>query len=104
MLTARAAGTVGIDAQIGLVDFNLYIVVHFRVNEHRSERSVPARIGVEWRDAHEAVNAGFGFEISVGIVALHVEGYAFHTRFFPRLIIEDLFAIAATVAPPQIHA
>ena len=50
------------------------------------------------------VNAGFGFEIAVSVVAGHVERNALHARFFARLIVENLFLIAAPVAPAQVHA
>ena len=63
-----------------------------------------AGVGIERRDSHQAVNTGFGFEVAEGIVAGDVEGNAFNSRFFARLIVENLFAKTASVAPAQIHA
>ncbi len=37
VLPARAAGTVGVDPQIGFIDLDFDIVVHFRIDENRSE-------------------------------------------------------------------
>ena len=37
VLAAGAAGTVGVDAQIGVIDFDLDIVVDLRIDEDRSE-------------------------------------------------------------------
>ena len=104
VLPARAAGAIGIDAQIGLVDLDFDVVVHLGINEHRSERSVTPRVGVERRDAHQPVNAGLGFQITIGIVACHIESNTLHARFFTRLIIENFLLVAAPVAPAEIHA
>ena len=104
MLAAGAAGAVGIDAQIVVINFDFNIVVDLGINEDRSERCMAARVGIEGRDSHQAVNSGFGFEISVSIVAGNAERNAFDPRFLARLIIEYLFAITAPIAPAQIHA
>jgi hypothetical protein len=50
------------------------------------------------------VYTGFGFEVSESIVAGNVECNVFNSRFFARLIVENLFAKTAPVAPAQIHA
>ena len=104
MLPAGAAGAVGIDAQIGFVDFDFDIVVHFRIDENRGERSMAPRIGVEGRYAHEPVNTRLGFQIAIGVVAFHQEGHAFNARLFAGLIFENLFPITAPITPAQIHA
>src|SRR5271167_3353754 len=70
VLTAGAAGAEGIDSEIDGIDYDLDLVVDRRENEDRSERSVAARVSVERRDAHQPVNASFGLEITVGVVAL----------------------------------
>ena len=50
------------------------------------------------------LGSGFGLEITEGVVAGDVERHAFDPRLFARLIVENLFAITAPVAPAQIHA
>ena len=47
MLAARARGAIGVDANILLVDSDLDRVVDRRVDRHRGETRVSARIGVE---------------------------------------------------------
>jgi hypothetical protein len=103
MLPAGAAGAVGIDAQIGFIDFDFDIVVHFWIDEHRGEGGMAPRVGVEGRYADETVNARLGFQVAVSVIAFHQEGHAFNARLFAGLIFEDLFPITAPVAPAQIH-
>jgi hypothetical protein len=50
------------------------------------------------------VDAGFGLEIAVGVVAFHRESNALDAGFLARLIFQDLFPIAAAVRPAEIQA
>ena len=52
VLTARTRGAVHVDTQIRRVDFDIDIVVDFRVDEHRAERGVATAAGVERALAH----------------------------------------------------
>ena len=73
VLAAGAGGAVGVDAQVGGVDVDLDRVVHFGIDEHAGERGVAAVAGIERRLAHQAVHAGLGAQMAVGIVALDLD-------------------------------
>ena len=59
VLAAGAARAVGVDAQILVADLDLDLVLDLRVDEDGGERGVPARVGVERGDAHQAMDAAF---------------------------------------------
>ena len=69
MLAARAAGTVGVHAQVRRVDLNLHRVVNFRVHIDRGERGVPPVARIERAFAHQSVHAGLGAQVAEGVVA-----------------------------------
>ena len=72
----------GIDAQVFQLDIDLDLVVDLRIDEHRSERSVPPRVGIERRDAHQPVHADFGLQQAVGVLAVDFEGDRLDARAF----------------------
>ena len=80
VLTARTAGAVGVGAHIGGVDVDLDRVVDLGVDEQRRERGVATARGVEWALAHQAVNAGFGAQQTVGVLALDLDGGTLDAR------------------------
>ena len=40
------------------------------------------------RNAHQAMNAGFGFQFAIGVVALDLEGAGLDAGLFARMLIE----------------
>ena len=50
------------------------------------------------------MNAGLGFEITVGVLPLDGEGDAFEAGFLAGLVFEDLMAVASAIGPAEIHA
>ncbi len=65
---------VGVDLQVALVDLDLDVVVDLRIDPDAGEAGVPARVGVEGRDAHQAVHAALGLELAIGVLALDLDG------------------------------
>ena len=57
-----------------LVDVDLDAVVDHRIDLDAGERRVPARVGIERRDAHQPVHAVLGLEPAVGVAALDLDG------------------------------
>ena len=56
------------------VDVDLDAVVDHRIDRDAGKRRVPPRVGIERRDAHQPVHAGFGLQPAVGVVALDLDG------------------------------
>jgi len=65
---------------------------------------VTALVGVEGGDAHQAVDAGFGFEMSIGVGSLDFDRDAFNAGFVAVLKIKDVRFITLALDPAQIHA
>jgi len=74
MLTARAARTVGVNAQILRPYINFDCIINNGENVNRGERSVPPRVRVERADAHKPVDAGLAFQITVNKIAVYLTG------------------------------
>lgn len=104
MLTARAGGAVGIDAQVGRVDLDLDVVVDFRRYEHRGERGVATVAGVERTLAHQAVHADLGAQPAEGVLALDVHGGALDAGDLALGQLDDSGVEAVLVGPAQVHA
>src|SRR4029079_15567174 len=100
VLAAGAAGAIGVDAEVLLLDLDLDVLVELRPHEDRRERRVPARRGVEGTDADEAVHADLRREVPVGVLALDEHGRALAPRLLPRLEVDDVALVAPPVAPP----
>ena len=100
MLTARAAGTVGVDADFLHVDLKVLIAFQNGGHVQRTEGGVAAGIGVEGRNAHQTVNAPLTAQETVGVFTLHLEGHAFQARFvaFQNVVDRHLEAVAFAVA------
>ena len=104
MLTARAGCAINVNAQIRRVDVDINIVIHFRINERGAERGVAAAAGIERALTHQAMNAGFGTQPAVGVVADNLDGHGLNARHFAFRLFDDLGLEAARFGPAQIHA
>ena len=104
VLAAGARGAEGVDAQIVELDVDLDLVVHLRVDEHRGERGVPPRVGVERRDAHQPVHADFRLQQAVGVLAVDLEGDRLDARAFALQPVGDHGLEALALGPAQVHA
>ena len=104
VLAAGAARAERIDAQIVRLDIDLDLVVHLRVDEDGGERRVPPRIGVERRDAHQAMHADLGLQHAVGVVAVDFEGDRLDAGAFALQPVGDDGGEAVALGPAQIHA
>ena len=79
-------------------------VVHFRDDEHGGERGVAALVGVEGRDAHQAVHADLLLQVAEGELALVAHGDALDARFLAGQDVGDLGLEAQALAEAQVHA
>ena len=93
-----------IDAQIVRLDVDFDLVVDLRVDENRGERRVAARVGVERRDAHQAVHADLGLQQAVGVLAVDFESDGLDARAFALQPVGDHGLEAVALRPAQVHA
>src|SRR5713101_1184411 len=99
VLTAGATGTVGIDSQVFRADVHLDGLIDVRVNEHRRERGVAARVCVKRGDAHQAVDAGFGLQIAIGTRPLDGERGTFYSTAFARHVVHHIDLVSFPFSP-----
>ena len=104
VLTAGTGCTVGIDAQVGRVDFDFDGIVDFRVHKHGRERRMAFVVRVKRRVAHQAVNAGFGAQQAVGVFAFHADGGAVDARDFAVVFFKDFDFEAFALGVAAVHA
>src|SRR4051794_2569291 len=71
VLSACARGSVGIHAQVFVVDLDLDILVDLWVYKERCKRGVSAGSLIEGRDPYQPVNARLGREQAVGVLPSH---------------------------------
>ena len=103
VLTTRTGGAINVDTQIRWVDFDVDIVLHFRVDKRGTERGVTATAGVERAFTHQAVNAGFRTQPAVGVIANDFDGDRFQACHFTFRLFDDLGLEAAGFSPTQVH-
>ena len=105
VLAAFAAGPVGVhlefdgrdhDFRGGLLDFGNRI--------HAGETGVAAFVGVEGRDAHQAVDAALGLAVAVGVFARDQHRGALDAGGFARQRVGDIDLPAARLGPALVHA
>src|ERR1700704_4470539 len=82
VLASGSRCAVGVDAQIGGIDLDLYILVDLGIHEHAREGGVAARVRIERGLAHQAVHAVFGAQVPVGVAAADLERGALDARHF----------------------
>ena len=104
VLSPRSARTVGIDAQVLVLDLDLDIIGQLGPHEDRGERRVSSRGLVEWRNPHQPVHPRLGQEEAIGVVTADGHGRALDARFVARLKVDDLALEAAALGPPQVGA
>src|ERR1051326_7501719 len=104
VLAAGAAGAEDVDAKVFGLDIDVDVVFDLRVDEDGREGSMASRVGVEGRDADEAMDADFRLQQSVGIFAVDFDGGGFDAGAFAVEAIGNDGAEAVTLSPAQIHA
>ena len=65
---------------------------------------MPPRRGIERRDPDQPVDAGFGRQQPVRVLACHRHRRALEPRFFAGLVVDDLALEAAALGPAHVHA
>ena len=104
VLAAGARGAIGVDLAVALVDLDLDAVVDHRIDPDRGEAGVAARVGVERRDAHQAVHARLGLQPAVGVVALDHDRRRLDAGLVAGRLFEHFDVEFAPLAPAHVHA
>ena len=84
MLAAGAAGPVGIDLEVVVVDLDVAASLDHGRDLNPGEARLPAVGGVERRQAHETVDALLGAVEPVGVLALDAERGRLDARLLAR--------------------
>ena len=95
---------IGVDAHVLLVDVDVDGVVDRRIDRHRGEARMPARVGIEGRDAHEPVHARLGLQPAIGVGALDQQRRRFDAGLFAVMLADDLDLVVVPLGPAHIHA
>ena len=104
VLAAGAARAHGVGANVGFVDVDLDRVVDHRKDRDRRERGVPPRVGIERRDPHQPMHAGFGLQPAIGVVAADLDGRGLDAGLFALGLLEIFDLEAVLLGPARIHA
>ena len=87
-----------------LGDIDLDAVVDHREDRDAGERGVPARVGIERRDAHQPVHAGFRLQPAIGVVAADLDGGRLDAGLFALGLFEIFDLEAVLLGPARVHA
>ena len=104
VLTAGAGGAVGVDPQVLFLNLDLNRIVDYRKHPDTGKTGVPAGRAVIGRDAYQAMDATFGFQPAIGVMAGDFKGRRFDAGLFASAFLDPLHLIAVGLAPAHIHA
>ena len=103
MLTARAAGTVRIDANVIHVDLDFLRVLHLRHDVASRKRRMAARIRIKGRNAHKAMDALFRFQVTVSVMAFDEQHHGLDAGLVAGLQVQRLHGKTVPFRPAPIH-
>jgi hypothetical protein len=75
VLAAGAGRAIDVDAHILFRNVDLDRLIDHRIDRDARKARVAARIGIERRNAHQPMHAGFGLEPAIGILALDQQAW-----------------------------
>ncbi len=104
VLSAGAARSKRVDAQILLVNLDVDVVLELRPDVQGRERRVASRGLIEWRDANQPMHACLGGEQAIGVIAGDDHRHALDPGLVARLQIHDLTAETPPLRPAHVHA
>ena len=104
VLAAGAAGAQGVGAHVQFLDVDLDTVVDHRIDVDARKRCMPTRVGVERRDAHQAVHAVLALEPAIGIAALDLHGGRLEAGLLALGLLDPFDLVAVLLGPARVHA
>ena len=104
MLPARAGSAIDIDAHILFGNVDIDLVVDNRKNAYRGKAGMPACIGIERRNPHQAVNPRLRLQPAIGVVPLDHNSGRFDPGFLALALLDEFHLVALALGPARIHA
>ncbi len=104
VLAAGARGAVGVDAQVGRIDFHGRLLVRLRQDRHGARRRMDASLGFGLRHTLHTMRAGLELELGVDVVALDAGNHFLVTAVLALALGKDLHAPALFLGVARIHA
>ena len=103
VLAAGAAGAIGVDPQFGFVDVDGDVVVDLRIDPDTGEAGVTTGIAVVRADPDQPVDAAFGLQIAIGIVALNKDGRRLDPGLLAGVVVDQFDLHAVALGPAGVH-
>src|SRR5690606_39295821 len=103
VLAASAAGTEGVDADVGLVDLNLRQIIHGGHDRHCAGRGMDAALGLGLRYALHPVSTRLELESAVDIATLDAGDDFLVAAMLAGALAEHLDAPALQLGIAGIH-
>ena len=104
VLAAGAAGAVSVDPDVVRVDDDIDILFNIRHDIAGDKGGLALALGVEGRNAHEAVNTALTLQVAVSVGAADLEINRFDARLVAVDIVHDVDLEALAVSPAGVHA
>src|SRR5690606_39041523 len=93
-----------VDFDVAVLDVDVDIVINNGADGDGAKTGMPLGIGIEGRNAHQAVHAAFRFQPAIGAVSLDLDHGGFYARDLAVLLVQHLDLVAALFGPAQVHA
>ena len=103
MLSTGTTASVGINTDIVIIDLNIQILLDIRHNIAGYKRGLSLSCCIKRRNTYKTMNTLLGFQITVGVLSVHLEGYGFHTGLITVKVIQDLQRKAFLLRPSAVH-
>src|SRR5690606_24371496 len=104
VLTTGATGAVGVNTQVGRIDFHFKGVINFRVDKHTGKRGVATIGRIKGALANQAVYPGFGAQKTIGVIAFNLDGGRFDASHVPVRLFQNFRLEAFVFGIAHVHA
>src|SRR6185437_774206 len=104
VLAARTGRAVRVGTEIFVFDRDFDLVVDHGKDPDRGEAGLPPGVGIERRDADEAMDAAFRLKPAIGVVAEYADRRRFDAGALARAFLDPLDLAIMALGPAHIHA
>ena len=104
MLSAGTAGTIGINPQIFVVDFNIDIFFNIRNNITGCKRRLTLSCCIKRGNTHKAVYSLFTFQVAIRILTVDLQGNCFNPGLITVKEIQNFRGKSMFFCPSAVHA
>ncbi|CCY98557.1 uncharacterized protein BN514_00021 [Ruminococcus sp. CAG:17] len=103
MLSTGTAASVGINTDIIIIDLNVQIFLDIRHNITGYKRCLSLSCRIKRGNTYKTVNTFLGFQITVGVLSVYLEGYGFHTGLITVKVIQYFQCKSFFLRPSAVH-